>query len=217
MERVIDTANESGRARAGALLRSGLVVLALAWGAPPVPCAAADLVGWLPDHGTTVPAGRLDDGREAALASGPRLHGALSGRSVRNLRLGFDLALEAVRSNPRCGTLFTALGASGPETLGSTFYAAPVAQPGTRACAGGVAAFTTVRGRVSWLCPEFGNLHPRAAALTLIHEALHSAGMPEGPATAGALTAQEINDLVAGACTPGPTSRGAGELVAGRE
>jgi hypothetical protein len=145
----------------------------------------------------------------------PQIHGALPDRSIRNLRLGYSLALEMVRATAPCRSLFAPFAASGAESLASTHYA-PADRDAARVCAGGVAAFTTVGGRVTWLCPQFSNLHPRAAALTLIHEALHSAGMPESPPTAGALTAREINDLVACACTPRPASGDAGVAVARR-
>ena len=181
-----------------------------------MPCAAADLLDRPSACDPLEAAGRPDEAVALPSKRGPWIHGALPDRSVRNLRLGFSLALESVRSTAPCRTLFAPLAASGVKSLISTHYAAPADRDTARICVGGVAAFTTVGGRVTWLCPEFGNLHPRAAALTLIHEALHSAGMPESPATAGALTTLEINDLVEGACASGPAPRGAGEVVARR-
>lgn len=163
-----------------------------------------------------MPGRGLDNASELPSESRPRIHGALSSGSIRNLRLGFVLALEVVRSNAACGALFAPLAGSGVESLAATHYAATTNRDRAHVCAGGVAALTTVGGRVTWLCPEFGNLHPRAAALTLIHEALHSAGMPEGPATVGALTAGQINDLVEGSCAPGFARRGAEVVVAAR-
>jgi hypothetical protein len=210
----ITTASRSGRAFAGTLFRAGLAVLALSVGASPVPCAAADLLDRPSACDQLKSAGRPDETVELPSKRGPSIHGAIPDGSVRNLRLGFALALESVRSTAPCRTLFASLAASGVTSLISTHYVAPANRDAARICAGGVAAFTTVGGRVTWLCPQFSNLHPRAAAFTLIHEALHSAGMPESPATAGALTALEINDLVESACAPGPASRDVGTMVA---
>jgi hypothetical protein len=142
-----------------------------------------------PEHAAPAPAGRLDESVALPSKRGPWIHGALADRSIRNLRLGHALAVETVRSTASCRALFASFAASGAESLAST-HSAPADRDAARICVGGVTAFTTVGGRVTWLCPEFGNLGPRAAALMLIHEALHAAGMPERPATAGALTAR---------------------------
>ena len=105
-----------------------------------------------------------------------------------------------VRSISSCRDLFVPLGASGIESLALTHYVVLSGRERERVCSGGVTTLTTVGGRVTWLCPAFGNLDPQVAALALIHEALHSAGMPENPSTPGALTAQEISELVERAC-----------------
>jgi hypothetical protein len=142
-------------------------------------------------------------------AAGPHVYGQLSDGSVRNVRLGYVLALEMVRPGSPCSALFAPFHAVAVERLSSTFFAAPTERERTCLCVGGVGAFTAVGSRVTKLCPEFGALHPRVAALTLVHEALHSAGMPEAPGTPGALTSRQINALVAGACgSPQATRRG---------
>jgi hypothetical protein len=151
-------------------------------------------------------AGRPDGAPNASLSVAPRVYGRLSERTLRNIRLGFPLALKMVSSTSACSALFEPFHAAAVETLASTWYAAPTGREKTRICVGRVAAFTAVGGRVTKLCPEFGDLYPREAALTLVHEALHSAGMPESPATPGALTSQEINALVARACGSARTS-----------
>jgi hypothetical protein len=216
MGRAIDTASRFGRLLTAAFRRSGrsFLALALALAAATVPCAAADRPS---EFGASAAPDRLDCALGLPPDSRPRVHGALSDRSIRNLRMGYVLALEMVRSSPTCSALFAPLAGSGAEKLAMTHYAATTGQDRTRICSGGVAAFTTVGGRVTWLCPEFANLHPRVAALTLIHEALHSAGMPERPAAAGALTAEEINDLVEAACVAAPAAWSAAEVVALRQ
>ena len=83
----------------------------------------------------------------------------------------------------------------------TSFYVAPSVGERRELCVGGVTAFTQVGSRVTRLCPSFGDLDREAAALLLIHEALHSAGMPESPSSAGALTPSEINRMVKRACS----------------
>ena len=53
---------------------------------------------------------------------------------------------------------------------------------------------------MTYLCRSFGRLAPRQAALRLVHEALHQAGLPEAPASPDALASAEINELVARDC-----------------
>jgi hypothetical protein len=131
-----------------------------------------------------------------------RLHsaGPLTMRTAGNLVTGHSLAIERTRGVPACAALFEEYAASGVEMMAHTFYVAPSAVERREFCVGGVTAFTQVGSRVTRLCPVFGDVHRRTAALTLIHEALHSAGMTESPSTAGALTPSEINHLVKMAC-----------------
>ena len=162
----------------------------------------------------SLPSGRRPGGLfDTSPIVGPRVYGRLTDGSFRNIRLGFPLALQMVRPDSTCSALFEPFHAAAVESLASALYAAPTDREVTRICVGGVAAFTLVGSRVTKLCPEFGNLHPREAALTLIHEALHSAGMPESPATPNALTSQEINALVARACCSARTPQNAADLT----
>jgi hypothetical protein len=130
----------------------------------------------------------------------PHTSGPLTARSARNLFSGFAVALERVREIPSCGALFETFTASGVEKMAHTFYVAPNVVEDREFCVGGVTAFTQVGSRVTRLCPAFGDVDRQTAALLLIHEALHSAGMREYPSTAGALTPSEINRLVKTAC-----------------
>ena len=130
----------------------------------------------------------------------PHTAGHLAMRSAGNLFTGHSLALERVREVPACGALFERFTTTGFEKMAHTFYVEPSAAERREFCVGGVTAFTQVGSRVTRLCPRFGDLDREAAALLLIHEALHSAGMPESPSTAGALTPSEINRLVRTAC-----------------
>jgi hypothetical protein len=50
------------------------------------------------------------------------------------------------------------------------------------------------------ICPGFNNAPEGLAANYLIHEMLHSLGLPENPPTAGAKSSSQINDMVRAAC-----------------
>jgi len=130
----------------------------------------------------------------------PHTTGPLTTRSARNLLTGFSVALERVNEITSCSALFEPYTASGVEMMTNSFYVAPNAIESREFCVGGVTAFTQVGSRVTRLCPAFGDVDRQTAALLLIHEALHSAGMPESPSTAGARTPSEINRLVKRAC-----------------
>ncbi len=142
----------------------------------------------------------LDEASTAPSVLLPHLSGDLSSESYRNVELGFRIAMKLAGHASACGALFTPFHASAADSLASTLYIGPTDAEKTRFCIAGVAAFTTVGGRITWLCPEFGTLEPWDAARTLLHEALHSAGMPESPSTPNALTSQQISTLVARAC-----------------
>jgi len=130
----------------------------------------------------------------------PHTSGPLTISSARNLFMGFTVSLERVREIPSCNALFEPFAASGVDKMTTSFYVAPNANERRELCVGGVTAFTQVGRRVTRLCPGFGDVDRQTAAQTLIHEALHSAGMPESPSTAGARTPSEINRLVKRAC-----------------
>jgi hypothetical protein len=130
----------------------------------------------------------------------PHTSGPLETGSARNLFTSFAVALDRMREIPTCSALFEPFAASGVEQMANSFYIAPSAGEKREFCVGGVAAFTQVGSRVTRLCAAFGEVDRQTAALLLIHEALHSAGMPESPSTAGALSPSEINRLVKRAC-----------------
>ena len=135
-----------------------------------------------------------------------------SGRLLPNLRPGllpdlrakviesFGLAASQVRSVDSCRGLFARLGADGGDRLKRTLYYPATPEVVEKRCARGVLAATNPGSSVTWLCPGFKSLATRRAALVLIHEALHFAGLPERPQVAGAMSSAEINDLVHDAC-----------------
>ena len=93
------------------------------------------------------------------------------------------------------------LHADGTQILAAVEFVAVTIELAGDACSRTeVAAFTTVAGRKVWLCPHFGDLNVPAAAMILIHEALHAAGLTERPRDPSGLLPPEINRLVAASC-----------------
>ena len=68
-------------------------------------------------------------------------------------------------------------------------------------CPGGsdTKASTNVWSTTIAVCPSFNNGSDPSAAIYLIHEMLHSLGLPESP-TQGAKTSAQISDEVRAAC-----------------
>lgn len=130
----------------------------------------------------------------------PTVNSSLSSSATATLGEAFPIALERVRSLPGCRSLFDAFVVSGNQRLTSTFYAPPSAARRGTSCSKGALAFTHVGSPVTHLCSSFGTLSREEAAIVLIHEALHFAGLPEAPSTPGALTSRQINQLVQEAC-----------------
>jgi hypothetical protein len=110
------------------------------------------------------------------------------------------LALQRIEEIPECAEMFAALGADGTEVLTATLYF-PVANSGRRVklCPTS-SAHTVVGASATWLCPEFKRLPVERAALVLIHEALHHAGLTEHPVDPKGMTSLAINRMVKKNC-----------------
>ncbi len=117
----------------------------------------------------------------------------------RSLRIAYPIALRRLRDNSDCSALFQNLDAMGTEVLSNTLYFPGSASPGDTPC-WRAAAWTTVGGRVTFLCKGFSELTAWRAAVILIHEALHAGGMTERPNDLDALTSSQITRLVGKAC-----------------
>jgi len=120
-----------------------------------------------------------------------------SGRSVVNLRRGIRIAEGRIREIAGCRELFEALGSDGSGELNQSDYHW-AARGGD--CRREASAYTWVGASRTCLCPNFGHLSSRGAAVTLIHEALHHAGLTEQPSDPLAMTSGQINQLVATSC-----------------
>ncbi len=119
---------------------------------------------------------------------------SVTGECRHQLMVAYKTALQEVRKAPSCAALFEDLGADSEATLKSTLYTM------SAQCKGGVAAYTAVGCRVTWLCPCFSRLSREEAALIVVHEALHFAGMTEYPGDPNGPTSFEINRMVRRAC-----------------
>ncbi len=128
--------------------------------------------------------------------SRPRVRGLLPDLVARRLALAFPVAMERVRTLSGCRALFDRMGGDGVQALADARYSAATAIGAEDACRHGVAAFTVVRSPLSYLCAAYGTLDTRHAAATLIHEALHYAGLTERPSDPRGLSTDEINRMV---------------------
>lgn len=108
-------------------------------------------------------------------------------------------ALDRLRDIPSCGALFADLNRTdGVWVIQNTEYRQW--QENTRCQTGGVAAFTTLNRLEVYLCDRFASLSSSTQAATLIHEALHSAGLEEAPTYPDAMTSSEIQAMVNAQC-----------------
>ena len=134
------------------------------------------------------------------LSFGPKINAKMSAKNRDQLVVGFQVALDKLREVPECSELFTELGADGIDTLGKVYYF-PIGYHEAKAdvCHGTV-AYTMVGGGPTWVCRDFWRLSDDEAAMIIIHEALHHAGLPERPADPDAMTSAGINRMVIKNC-----------------
>ncbi len=116
------------------------------------------------------------------------------------LRAALDLAGRRIRESPECGELFTELGAHGIETLRTTFYFPVLSyKAGLTSCRKAL-AFTYVGEAPTYLCSGFSRLSDERAAVVIVHEALHHAGLTEKPLDPKGMTSRAINVMVKKSC-----------------
>jgi hypothetical protein len=140
----------------------------------------------------------------------PWIHPSMTNRVRAKLESGFEIAVERVRTVPGCSDLFATLGADPIETLKTGLYL-PVDsyRREIEACRRDVTrnsriadnlAYTKVGGAPTWICRHFSTVSDEAAAVTVIHEALHHAGLGESPVDREAMSSIEITRMVEDAC-----------------
>ena len=147
-------------------------------------------------------------GNEGPMA--PWIHPSMPKSVSAKVEAGFELAVERVREVESCGDLFAELGADGLEVLSTSLYH-PVdshrrevevcgRKPGVSFEGATNLAYTTVGGTRIWICRHFARVSKKTAAIAVIHEALHHAGLNEKPHDRMAMSSIEITRMVKRAC-----------------
>jgi hypothetical protein len=148
---------------------------------------------------TTALGGSPETGRPSQILT-PKIGVEMPEKNREQITASFQIALDRVREVPECGRLFAELGADGTGTISRIrFYPIGRHALGTDVCRGRVAN-TIVGGGPVWLCREFSRLTDTQAAMIIIHEALHHAGLTERPRDPKGMTSAAINDMVMTRC-----------------
>lgn len=174
-----------------------------AWVAPAVAADQQDVLAGESSRrsATTVARASLSAPARTDFASlRPHVRNSLATPMAQRLQLAFPLALRRVSEKPSCRGLFEDLGTVGSEKLAATLYYGADNATSKQVCRMGARALTPPGTVITRLCPRFAKLSTEDAALTLIHEALHFAGLPERPLVPDAMSSSEINDLVKQRC-----------------
>jgi hypothetical protein len=142
----------------------------------------------------------------------PWIHKSMPEPTRERLEAGFRLAAERVVEVEACGGLFTRFGANGLDALRLSLYFPPGSylheievcgrNPIADSREAENLAVTKTGGRVVWICRNFARVSTETAAVTLIHEALHCAGLSERPTDRLAMSSAEITEMVRAACAP---------------
>jgi hypothetical protein len=131
--------------------------------------------------------------------SEPWIHPSMPDAVRAKLDAAFQLAIRRVAEQPRCGGLFLDLGVDGVGTLLETLYFPANPFKEKERCRSSW-AYTYVEAAPTRLCRKFAALSNEQAAMVLIHEALHHAGLAEAPWWRASPTAYAINLRVQKSC-----------------
>jgi len=129
----------------------------------------------------------------------PWIHPSVPSAVQEKLTTAFEIAVERVKEVPQCEALFTKLGADAFETLKTGLYFPATPARETRGCKRSYAQ-TFVGDAPTWICRRITSYSDEQAAMVVIHEALHHAGLPEKPHDKKAMTSAQINDMVRSNC-----------------
>jgi hypothetical protein len=129
----------------------------------------------------------------------PRVGQGIAPPTVVKLKAGFALAVKRVQEVPECQGLFARLGADGTDVLSNTYYVPADLKSELRVCRR-AHGFTIVNGAPTWLCRNFGRLQDHRAAVVLLHEGLHHAGLDEWPHDPDGPRPRAIDKMVEDAC-----------------
>ena len=130
----------------------------------------------------------------------PWIHPKFSSEAREKLQTAVRIAAERIEEVEECGALFAGLGADGKETLAKTLYFPVSAHNRKDGICRTAAAYTNVGAKSTFVCEEFSWLSDERAAMFVVHEALHHAGLTEKPLDRRAMTSLEINGMVGKKC-----------------
>jgi hypothetical protein len=130
------------------------------------------------------------------------MHGPFPAKLRFQLFSALEKADQRLKTRPECRELFSSLGADGGVALASCAFSLAASAQELALCARReAAAFTHVHGSETYLCADrFSKLDVSEAAVILLHEALHQAGLSEWPRDPDAPTSAEINRMVRRRC-----------------
>jgi hypothetical protein len=131
---------------------------------------------------------------------GPYIHPKFSPRVREKLQTAVEIAVDRIEQVEECGDLFGDLDVGGAQALTATLYIPVAANNRRDGICRKAAAYTKVGARTTFVCPEFWKLSDDQAAMFVVHEALHHAGLPEKPQERRAMTSHEINSMVGTNC-----------------
>lgn len=129
----------------------------------------------------------------------PWIHPLMPREIREKLGVAFEIAIQRINDVPECAGLFSRLHADALETLKTGLYFPANVARETSVCSRSFAQ-TYVGEPPTWICRRITSYSDEQAAMVVIHEALHHAGLPERPQDKKAMTSGQINDLVSGAC-----------------
>jgi len=140
----------------------------------------------------------------------PWIHPKMAPSVRAKVEAGFVLATERVREVSTCRDMFARLGENGIDMLRTSLYL-PVhsyrhevvvcgRDPATNSRGSDILAYTKVGGAPTWICRNFARISTESAAIAIIHEALHHAGLGEWPHDRMAMSSVEITQMVRSEC-----------------
>ena len=136
-----------------------------------------------------------------------RLEASIAGYAPVKLRFklatAYQLARRRLQDRSECRELFHLYDHEGLEVIDRSTYSVAQSPAELSICSyRSAAAYTKVGGMRTSLCPSrFEDLNVQKAAVILIHESLHQAGMMEWPHDPTGLRSLEINNLIRERCS----------------
>ena len=147
---------------------------------------------------TAVGSASVDGGAQTICK--PTISSKVALKDQRKISDGFEVALERVREVPECREMFGELGANATDALAKLVFI-PIGRAEARGnVCRGVSAYTLHGGGPIWVCRQFSKLSDTQAAMIIIHEALHHAGLTEHPQDPDGMTSAVINQMVMKQC-----------------